>query len=461
MAKKEKSFFERIISWILLAIAVVVLVKVFEIYKSKDYNEFIRAEKYPYTSSFSRDKEVTQTASASYKIESNKYNDAMFYKTLKVEPQTPYKVTCLVKTEDIQNEQNNYGGGAQIAIEGTTERTIALSGTNDWQRLTLYFDSKDRTEVNVGFRLGGYDNTSIGTAWFTDFTCESGVKDKSDVWNFACFIFKNIDALGNDGTPYKLSIGQDDISLIQDDMRRFKSTCEEYSMNQMTINYDIIEIEEPITSISYDDENGYYINPTDVEMLIDKYIKQKEYDHIYTVVRFGDSAKKIEIPVNDWIGLGGMDYHNIGFSNIRLPNDKNNYTYRYDSSINKFPEEVFLHEFLHSLERNLKEYGYSIPALHDSSVYGYESERLISLSKWYRDYMQKNIKANGQKIGLDPAVYTIKPVHESNFKFSYSIELENEPKNIIEEIRSIAKNLINVFYRIKTEGLPKVDVGSI
>ena len=53
-----------------------------------------------------------------------------------------------------------------------------------------------------------------------------------------------------------------------------------------------------------------------------------------------------------------MDYYGIGFSNIRLPNSSKSYIYKYDTRINTFPEEVFLHEFLHSLERTAKEYGY-------------------------------------------------------------------------------------------------------
>ena len=50
-----------------------------------------------------------------------------------------------------------------------------------------------------------------------------------------------------------------------------------------------------------------------------------------------------------------MDLNGIGYSNIRLPNSKSSYIYTYDSYINTFPEEVFIHEFLHSLERILKE----------------------------------------------------------------------------------------------------------
>ena len=69
-----------------------------------------------------------------------------------------------------------------------------------------------------------------------------------------------------------------------------------------------------------------------------------------------------------------MHYYGIGFSNIRLPNDSNSYIYKYNSRINAFPEEVFLHEFLHSLERNADEYGYERPELHDYEKYGYENE---------------------------------------------------------------------------------------
>ena len=72
----------------------------------------------------------------------------------------------------------------------------------------------------------------------------------------------------------------------------------------------------------------------------------------------GDTLSSI--PVNEWIGLGSMRYDSIGFSNIRMPNDLRNSTmYKYNIKNDTFPEEVFVHEFLHSLERNLTEKGYT------------------------------------------------------------------------------------------------------
>lgn len=144
-----------------------------------------------------------------------------------------------------------------------------------------------------------------------------------------------------------------------------------------------------------------------------------------------------------------MDYYGIGFSNIRLPNSENSYIYKYNSKINTFPEEVLLHEFLHSLERNSEEYGYEIPALHDYEKYGYKNEKLNGLKRWYTDYMNKNIKSTKGKIGLPAEVYTLKPAKNSDFEYSYKISEFKEPENIIQELKQLFKNIGNNLNSIK------------
>lgn len=136
-----------------------------------------------------------------------------------------------------------------------------------------------------------------------------------------------------------------------------------------------------------------------------------------------------------------MDYYGIGFSNIRLPNDTESYIYKYNTRINQFPEEVLLHEFLHSLERNSKEYGYSVPVLHNYEKYGYKNESLIGQKRWYKDYMNKSIKATEGKIGLPEEIYTLKPAKSNNFQNAYKLEEFKEPQNLIEEIKQILEQL--------------------
>ena len=129
-----------------------------------------------------------------------------------------------------------------------------------------------------------------------------------------------------------------------------------------------------------------------------------------------------------------MDYYGIGFSNIRLPNNSNSYIYKYNKSIN---------QFLHSLERTAKEYGYEIPELHSYEQYGYKNEMLVGQKKWYTDYMNKNIKTTSEYVGLPEQVYNLKPVKSSAFKYAYTIEEFKQPENIIEELKEIFTNLIN------------------
>ena len=141
-----------------------------------------------------------------------------------------------------------------------------------------------------------------------------------------------------------------------------------------------------------------------------------------------------------------MDLYGIGYSNIRLPNDSSSYIYTYNQYINTFPEEVFIHEYLHTLERILQERDYDIPALHDYEQYGYKEERLIGLKQWYQDYMRCNIKnSDGNLVGLDEIVYTLTPPAESDFKYSTEVEFNKEPQNIIEEIRNLFGAIFNMF----------------
>ena len=327
--------------------------------------------------------------------------------------------------------------GAQISTNGTTERSVAISGTNDWQEIEFIFNSKNRTEVELGFRLGGNAGYCKGKAWFSDFSMEEGKSENNNNWKFASFIFKSTDVNLN-GNPIKINATNQDIEDITETINRFSKTCKTLSKGKMTATCDVYTLDTPITSLSYDKEFGYYVSPEDVENQIKQVIDENNYDHICIITKLGDEKHQDSIEVKDWIGLGAMDYYGIGFSNIRLPNEDKSYVYKYNSRVNIFPEEVLLHEFLHSLERTAEEYNYTIPVLHDYKKYGYQNEELVGEKAWYTDYMNKDINDNGNYIGLPSEVFTMKPAKQSNFRFSTPVEnVFVQPNNIIEEIHEI------------------------
>ncbi len=144
-----------------------------------------------------------------------------------------------------------------------------------------------------------------------------------------------------------------------------------------------------------------------------------------------------------------MDYLGIGFSNIRLPENEGRHMYVY-RSYHTFPEEVFIHEFLHTLERNSKEFELEIPELHAYDQYGYVNDSNTGLKSWYSDYMNKSVRDDEELVGIDQSLYTSsKPCNSENFLNSQEIEFDKEPKNIIEVVKLFIYNSKVLIERIK------------
>ena len=433
-----KKVISRIFSLIILIGLITALVYIYNKYY---FNDFIKANENKGETSYYRDSSQKYNGQKSYCIENKDYNDTLFFKEISVKKDTPYRITCMVKTENVESDKPETSG-ACISIMGTADQTIPIQGTTDWQKVTLLVDSKEQDTLDISFRLGGYDGYSKGKAWFSDIHVEEGIKDETSDWNVVCFLIDNID-VNIEGKHHTYSLTQEDKDLLKDNLKRFANTVESFSNNAMTVSYQTVEIKEPLTSLSYDQENYYYVAAKDVKPLIDYYVQKNEYDHIFIGIRMGDTLSSI--PVNEWIGLGSMRYNSIGFSNIRMPNDLRNSTmYKYNIKNDTFPEEVFVHEFLHSLERNLTEKGYTFPALHDNEKFGYENQNKTGLKDWYRDYMRCNIDSNVGKTGLDQIVYKTKPIQLSDFNYAHEIEFENVPHNIIDIVSQIISNFKQV-----------------
>ena len=433
-----KKVISRIFSLIMLIGLITALVYIYNKYY---FNDFIKANENKGETSYYRDSSQKYNGQKSYCIENKDYNDALFFKEISVKKDTPYRITCMVKTENVESDKPETSG-ACISIMGTADQTIPIQGTTDWQKVTLLVDSKEQDKLDISFRLGGYDGYSKGKVWFSDIHVEEGIKDETSDWNVVCFLIDSID-VNIEGKHHTYSLTQEDKDLLKDNLKRFANTVENFSNNAMTVSYQTVEIKEPLTSLSYDQENYYYVAAKDVKPLIDDYVQKNEYDHIFIGIRMGDTLSSI--PVNEWIGLGSMRYNSIGFSNIRMPNDLRNSTmYKYNIKNDTFPEEVFVHEFLHSLERNLTEKGYTFPALHDNEKFGYENQNKTGLKDWYRDYMRCNIDSNVGKTGLDQIVYKTKPIQLSDFNYAHEIEFENVPHNIIDIVSQIISNFKQV-----------------
>lgn len=301
---KAKEGFIRFSTIVFTIIVVIALAILFNIYKKNYFNDFTKAvTNQQAETKLTRDSKVKYSKSNSYKIENKQFNDAIFYKEIDVEPDTPYRISCMVKTENVKCEDPKRDAGAMIWIMDTYEYSVPVTGTSEWQEIELIFNSKNRTKIPVAFRIGGNQNNCIGTAWFSDFKLEKGTKNADTEWNVGCFILKNVD-VNIDGQQMKFRTNSEDIRNVYENMLRYKQTAAEISNNKMSVKYDVFEIEEPVTTISYDEEHGYYISPDDTKGLIYDKIKENEYDHVFVVVRMEDEKGEFTIPIKgNWVGL--------------------------------------------------------------------------------------------------------------------------------------------------------------
>ncbi len=290
----------KILSWIYVVIMIVIIYILFGVYKSYYFNGFVKAETTVGISQFKRDSDIKYSKSDSYKIISPVQNDAAFYKEIEVEPNTPYKVTCMVKTENVIPSGINTDGGACISIIEDSEISKSVTGTSDWQQIELLFNSKNRTSIKIGFRLGGNSGTAEGTAWFSEFKLEKGLQIEDSNWKVACFIFENTDVEIN-GEKMNFAMTLSEQQAVKNDVERFSSTCRQFSDGKMHVDYDIYNITEPLNTISYSEEHGYYFDPYDVNTMIEDIVLENNYDYIFAVTKMGNNEK--EIPVSNWVGL--------------------------------------------------------------------------------------------------------------------------------------------------------------
>jgi hypothetical protein len=99
-------------------------------------------------------------------------NDARWIQTVAVQPDTDYRLSGWIKTEDVAHTAETVDAGANLSVYGTWTRTAALIGTNDWTNVSLTFNTGSSSLVVISARVGYWGGTTTGTAWFDELKLE-------------------------------------------------------------------------------------------------------------------------------------------------------------------------------------------------------------------------------------------------------------------------------------------------
>jgi alpha-N-arabinofuranosidase len=98
-------------------------------------------------------------------ISSEKGADASWMTTVAIKPYSRYRLSGWIKTQDLVPGTSR---GAQININGEEEwRTPPVTGTRDWTKVEIAFDSGANDALEVTCLFGGWGKAT-GKAWFDD-----------------------------------------------------------------------------------------------------------------------------------------------------------------------------------------------------------------------------------------------------------------------------------------------------
>ena len=118
-----------------------------------------------------REGEGRNGSSALY-IRNEELNDARFYQTLNVSPNTLYRISGYIRSDSPEGvgEDGKVSKGANLSVEGLYVFSDSVYDTNgEWQEVRLYGKTGEKQDrLTLYVRLGGYSGEALGEAWFDD-----------------------------------------------------------------------------------------------------------------------------------------------------------------------------------------------------------------------------------------------------------------------------------------------------
>lgn len=111
---------------------------------------------------------IAHDGGRSVQIASQTGGDASWYLWVPVRPFATYRLSAWIKTEEVTPAG---GLGALINLHARPERTRAITGTHDWTRVEITFDTGADDALWINCLFGGFGRAR-GRAWFDDIQLE-------------------------------------------------------------------------------------------------------------------------------------------------------------------------------------------------------------------------------------------------------------------------------------------------
>ena len=238
--------------------------------------------------------------------------------------------------------------------------------------------------------------------------------------------------------------------------KEFETYVEDLANGQVDIEITRMNLEEPVTKMTYDHVTGYSISADDINM---KHYAIHKYDSVFIISRLDGFF----IHYSGLASKPKSAREEPGYASVYLIGDDVNYMQ------DDIVKAVFVHEWLHQLNFFYSRFGLEIPDPDKGSDYGYEQDPTMSGSineQFFRDVLtMKTHNAEGKYIGVPPEAWHCTPTdHEGIWNLSHlqsqtdpdyqpPEKKEKDPTTALAEDREIYGTLDASGYRNQIMGL--------
>jgi hypothetical protein len=178
--------------------------------------------------------------------------------------------------------------------------------------------------------------------------------------------------------------------------RAFPPLAAELSNGEALVTYDTVTIEDPICSVTPDENYMYWLSPGDIQNELDAFAPVGKYDSVFVLWPQQDLMSGTQIPSRGWgFGLGPGAFTNEATFAVVA----NAPSWAWNIPI---VGEVWLHEWLHGVCAVFEQRGFRMPK-YDADAGGSHGYVQCSSTGWtafYRDLMTGRVLEDGICTGI-------------------------------------------------------------
>jgi hypothetical protein len=224
-------------------------------------------------------------------------------------------------------------------------------------------------------------------------------------WKVILFVYRRIDVRIRLGWFRRIRFTNELLVEEEQDalnsFRAFPALAEALSNGEARINYEIVTVDEPLSSITPSGDGFFWPSPNDTRRELDAYAVAGQCDSVFVFWPRANPVSGRQLPCAGW-GLGAGPSEASNGATYAVVGNAPSWAWNIP-----VVGEVWLHEWLHGVCRIFAGDGFAMPE-HDADgggSHGYVQSKMTGWTDFYRDLMTGRVLDGGERTGITAAAW--------------------------------------------------------